>query len=168
MLPHLPQFSSSVRGSVQIPGSTILSILAPLSPGMGVPMGEIRGQTVFPAGQTQLPWLQTSFGSQTFPHAPQFSGSVREFTQSTPQVNRPSPTGHQPPSRMISPQTPLTQDSEGPQVLPQPPQFSGSESESTQKEPQNVGFSRVHPPLLVQTPFSQLHPSGHSVSQAPQ
>ena len=74
-------------------------------------------QTIWPAGQLQVPAAQVAPVAQLLPHVPQFSGSVvSPVVQPPPQSV--VPTGHA--------QALAVQIEPGPQSLPQVPQLRGS------------------------------------------
>ncbi len=122
-MPHWPQSPGSVARSTQAP-------LHEVSPG--------------PQLALQLPALQSGLAPpQTVPHWPQSFGSLERSAQ------LPSGQGTLGGAQLVW-HCPATQAAPAGQMLPQPPQFSGSVAVSVQALPQTISE-----PVQAQPPFTQ-------------
>jgi hypothetical protein len=111
--------------------------------------------------QLHAPFEQTMRG-QTFPHPPQFSGSLSTFTQALPQIAEPAVV-------QLETQRPLLQFETAPvtvveHLFPQAPQLLLSVDSETQTFPQSAVVG-VHG--LLQLPFEQTEFT-HLIPQPPQ
>jgi hypothetical protein len=99
------------------------------------------------------PSLQTSPAAQTFPQAPQLTGSEVASTQALPHSIPPLGHAHAPP----------LQSAPVGQAFPQAPQLAGSDMVSTHLSPHAAS-----PPEQAHAPFVQLDPGEHAASHDPQ
>ena len=127
LLPHRPQFSSSLFRSTH------------LSP-----------QVLSPFGQTQDPSIQDFQSGHLLPHWPQFSLSLFKFTHilASPLLQGEKPSGQRHSPSLQKPKIHL---------LPHCPQFSSSLFRSTHLSPQALKpFGQIQAPLMQYFPSGQL------------
>lgn len=122
-------------------------------------------QLCVPAGQTQLPPLQTIPPMHVLPHAPQLFGSTERSWQAADPASalqRDSPGGHT--------QALLEQISVARHRLLQPPQFLASVAVSTQRAgaPHMIRVGMLRSPQKAQPPPTQLPVMGQTSPQLPQ
>jgi hypothetical protein len=130
-------------------------------------------QPEMPHAPAHTPPLHVEPGAQTLPQLPQFALSVLVST-SQPSAKRPlqlaKPSEHAATVHLAAPQVPVPFGGLV-QSMPQPPQFFGSWSVSSQLVPQQV---RLEPQLApppqppTQVPPEQLSPVAHARPHAPQ
>jgi len=186
-LPQPPQFWGSVAVLVQLPEQScsperqtaLQALLTQLSPaGQAFPhppqlaasfdvsvhsAPASEPQSVSPARQVVEQWpvpSQTCPEGQALPHAPQLFGSPLVFVQVP--LHGFSPVGQ------LMAQCPSLQASPAPQIVPQPPQFAGSERKFTQAMPPSRVVQAEVDAGQAQAPAAPSSWGGQALPQTPQ